>query len=392
LHQKFADGTKGNFALLIIQFRKIRMPSASPPPVFGIVPWNEQSTNPYQRLTAQGLEAIGVQVTKIPYSPFNPLSKALQGTPADVLLLDWVHSFYTSPGLASTLVKTLAGALDRHKIRDRTVPIIWNIHNLHRHDNRHRQLEQWSFRQLARAVDGIRVFNEGSIPQVRQYLALPASTPIRYIPHGNYTGILGRDPHLDLSAHWGIDPDDWVLLIPGALREGKGIIPFVKTFCAYHQKMRNPRLKLVIAGSPQTPTLAHALREVVGTHPAVRLHLHYIPDAQLLNFLDLARFVVLPYENMLNSGMAALALSAGKPVLASELFAGHFPENLVFTGKLTEVQSLGTLLERAQRTDQEEIEKEALAFAKTLEWRAIAEKLRIFGAELSNKYPTRNLA
>lgn len=367
------------------------MPSAPPPLTVGIVPWNESSTNPYQRLTAQGFEEIGVQVDKIPYSPFEPLSKALQGTSADVLLLDWVHSFYTSPGLISTLVKTLAGVRDRHKIRHRTAPIIWNIHNLHRHDNRHQPLEQWSFRQLARAIDGVRVFNERSIPEVREYLALPTATPIRYIPHGNYTEILGRDPYLDLNQQLDIGPDDWVLLIPGDIREGKGVVPFVKTFCAYQQTKPNPRLKLVVAGKPQTTALARDVAEAASTHPSVRLHLHYIPDDQWLNFMDIAHFVVLPYENMLNSGMAALALSAGKPVLASALFTGHFPESVVITGNLTNIESLGVLIERAQRVNQEEIKEKALEFAQTLEWRAIAEQLRIFGEELLSQYPTRNL-
>jgi glycosyltransferase involved in cell wall biosynthesis len=339
---------------------------------------------------AQGFEEIGVRVDKIPYSPFDPLSKALQGTSADLLLLDWVHSFYTSPGLVSTLVKTLAGVRDRHKIRHRTIPIIWNIHNLHRHDNRHQRLEQWSFRQLARSVDGVRVFNERSIPLVRECLGLPTTTPIRYIPHGNYTGILGHDPHLDLHQQLGIKPDDWVLLIPGDIREGKGVVPFVKTFCAYQHAKPNPRLKLVVAGKPQTPTLARDVVEAAGTHPSVRLHLDYIPDAQWLNVLDIAHFVVLPYENMLNSGMAALALSAGKPVLASELFTGHFPESVVFTGNLTHIESLGILIERAQRVNQEEIRGKALEFARTLEWRTIAKQIRTFGEELLHHYPTRN--
>ncbi|WP_373330834.1 glycosyltransferase [Salmonirosea aquatica] len=336
---------------------------------------------------AQGFEKVGVQIDKIPYFPFEPLSKTLRITSADVILLDWVHSFYTSPSLIPTVVKTLAGIRDRHKIRHRQVPIIWNIHNLHRHDNRHQLLEQWSFRQLARAVDGIRIFNQCSTSVVQEYLALPASTPIRHIPHGNYSEILGRDPNLDLNQKLGIESEDWTLLILGEIREGKGVVPFVKTFCTYNQN--NPGLKLVVAGKPQNSTLARDLMETAATYSSLRLHLQYVPDCQLLNFLDLARFVVLPYENILNSGMAALAFSAGKPVIASELFVGHFPENIVLTGNLHDVQSLGLLIERARQLDEKETRKKVLEFAKTLEWSVIAEQIRLFGEELLMRYPTK---
>lgn len=353
------------------------------PLTFGILPWNQQAANPYQQLMAAGMENIGLRVERLSYHPFSPISKAIESSSSDVLVLDWVHSFYTSPSLISTLLKTWAGVFDRRKILTRTVPIIWNIHNLHRHDNRHRRLERWSFRQLARTVDGIRVFNQNSVPVVREYFDVPAHVPVRYIPHGNYRQITGHDPALNLPGRLGVEPTDFVLLLPGEIREGKGVISFIKSFCACC--LPNSEVKLVVAGRPQNTALVEELT-AAAIYPNVILHLNHIPDGQWLNFLELAHFVVLPYERILNSGMALLALGAGKPLLASECFAGQFPENIALTGPLAKPAALGPLISRARRLDREQMRLRALEFSKSRDWDTIAVQLRDFGQELLAKY------
>ncbi len=362
--------------------------SVSPRPLtFGVLPWNIQTTNPYQELMAEGMEKIGLGVERLTYQPFLPISQALANSDADVLLLDWAHSFYTSPGTAATLLKTAAGMLDRRRVRHRRIPIIWNVHNLHRHDNRHRTLEQWSFRRLARTVDGIRVFNQNSVLHVRDYLAVPDQIPVRYIPHGHYNQLLGHDSKLDLAEKFGVKSSDFVLLVLGEIREGKGVVGLAKSFCTGRQP--GSGVKLIIAGRPQNQSLASELDEVSAAHPDITLHLDYIPNAQMLNFLDLAHFVVLPYERMLNSGMALLALGAGKPLLATEVFQGQFPPDLVLTGPLADPTALIRVVSKARQLDQTQLRRGALDFIKSRDWTIIAEQLHSFGQDLLTKYTTK---
>ncbi len=350
-----------------------------------IYPWNEASVNPYQKLTEGGFRANDVIVNKLNYKTFLPLSHALKHSQADLLLLDWVHSFYTSKSRWLTFAKMLSGIADQWKMKNRKTPIIWNIHNLHRHDGLHKTAERWSLSRLAGKVDGIRVFNEASVAVVRTYFKVPDAVPIRWIPHGNFISVLDGCIDTGLPRHIDIRKDDFVLLIPGEIREGKGIGSFVSTFAAHFRGETN--LKLIIAGRPQSKDLREEILRRANAAPNIFFHPEFMPEEQLSGFFNIADFVVLPYDNILNSGMALMAFSAGRPVIASKAFEGHFPAGICLATDLHNPVSLKKTIHEARLQNPAYLRQQTLEFAGRHSWPDITAGLLSFGNELLRRRP-----
>src|SRR6266536_2454601 len=149
----------------------------------GILPW--VGKDQHQINFAEALEKQGYLVERITYRKGLPLSNALKKN-IDLLILDWVHSFFISDSFLISAIKTFLQFADRQLIRNREVPVIWNMHNLHRHDKKFFKLEQYNFRKLAACANGIRVFNDYSVKEVREYLRLNDHYPIMSIPQGVY--------------------------------------------------------------------------------------------------------------------------------------------------------------------------------------------------------------
>ena len=142
--------------------------------IIGIYPWVDVENNSgdkHQTLFANALEGEGFTVTRIKYKRGFPLTNALK-TNVDVLILDWVHSFYTSQSLLNTLVKSFLGTLELTFIAICNRTIIWNLHNLQRHDGKYQRIEKFCFQQLAKKVNYIRVFDQSHVNKVSQYLKI----------------------------------------------------------------------------------------------------------------------------------------------------------------------------------------------------------------------------
>ena len=315
----------------------------------GILPWSPETPNPYQRLTAKSLQDLGYQVIDCKYIPFFPISNVVYlNNEIDGLVLDWVHSFYTSQTKYLTYLKSLCGPLDMFFGKKRKFPIIWNIHNLHRHDMRFVNLETRSLRMLSRNVDGIRVFHPGNVEVVRRQLNIPKQTPIIDIPQPNYTEHYNHYPVLNLREELNIPNDHLVLMIFGSIRRGKGILNFLQSFV----RSNTPNTTLVVAGNIVEPSLEEVVSNYKG-HERIKLVLRHIQDLEVKSFFELADIIVLPYEQILNSGVATLALGFGKPILANKIegLSQNLSNEFAFIEDLFDPEYLGMCLSKLKSSD-----------------------------------------
>jgi glycosyltransferase involved in cell wall biosynthesis len=310
----------------------------------GILPWSP-SSDAHQRNFKTALEEQGVRCTAIPYHFGLPLYKASR-YPMDLLVLDWVHSFFISKSYPTTLVKTSLSYLDRMLTANRSYPIIWNMHNLHRHDKLHQSIEHYNFKRFARHVDGIRVFSEAAIDMTRYYLELPSDYPIQAIPQIEY---LVHHQTVELLVPK-TDPKDLHLLFFGTIREGKGLEKFIESF----QEANVPNVKLVIAGRPVDALVNTKVQHLIHKNGNNIQYINrFIAEEELASLFASADAVVLPYEYILNSGVVLLANKFLKPIVATDitLFKQQLSSEYAILENLFQVDCLVRALEQLKKSD-----------------------------------------
>jgi len=85
----------------------------------------------------------------------------------------------------------------------------------------------------------------------------------------------------------------------------------------------------VIAGRPRTEQIRRGLDQLAARDSRILLRPDHVADSELQNYLRAADVVVLPYQEILNSGSAVLALSFDRPVLMPRLGAAEDLERLM---------------------------------------------------------------
>jgi glycosyltransferase involved in cell wall biosynthesis len=356
-----------------------------------IFPNSIDSSNPYQQLFAKSLENLGATVVFPSYkNPFPILQCIIKCWDFDIIIFDWLHSVYTSKSITSTISKTILGEIERIiiKLFPYKPVLIWNLHNLHRHDLAFQDFERWSFTRLSTTVDGIRVFNELSLKLAAEYLKLREQTIIKSIPHGNYIEVYEGIGFTSLRKEWNVKDDDIVLLLFGGLREGKGILKFINIFSSVSNSY--PNIKLIIAGKPENISFEKEIRFLATGNDSIVLKLELIPNSEVPSFFHSSNYAVLPYDHILNSGSAVLAMGFGKPIIANaipiflELLKPSFSfvENIHSEQGFTKIINL---IMSETKPMKSEMALNAKIEAHALSWHEIAKQVIIYAEELKER-------
>ena len=173
--------------------------------------------------------------------------------------------------------------------------------------------------RLYRLADRVIVHNQTSRNELIDVLQV-APEKIHVIPHGNYLDTLGRVPSVSQARQTlNIASDAKVVLFFGQIKEVKGLDLLIAALPKVFVSV--PEAVLVIAGRPwKNDFTQYAQRiEELGIAGLCRLHIRFIPDAEVASFYAAADVVVLPYRHIYQSGVVLLAMSYGKAVLVSDL-------------------------------------------------------------------------
>jgi glycosyltransferase involved in cell wall biosynthesis len=197
---------------------------------------------------------------------------------------------------------------------------------------------------------------------------------ISVVPHGNYINYYPNT--IDRAAarkRLAIRNDRRVLLFFGAVKAYKGVVDFTRIFS--RQKMAG--VEWVIAGTGHDPETVAALSDLAEGHGNIRLHMQFIDPSDVQMYMNAADIVVLPYRETLSSGAVLLAMSFGKPVMASA--KGHLEELLdESTGFLYEPECENSVRETlhvistVSRERLNQMGQRCLARAETFDWQSIS--------------------
>jgi glycosyltransferase involved in cell wall biosynthesis len=156
--------------------------------------------------------------------------------------------------------------------------------------------------------------------------------------------VLGESAKRDLIESWPVTPPVYVIphgdegifasnALPGAELTGPVVLSFgtitaykgVDTLCKAWPTVRHhvPDAELVIAGAVGADVGQSALRAHAAGLAGVNLSLGYVPVQDVSSYFERARCVVLPYKRSSQSGVAHLAHTLRRPVVAT--WVGDIP-------------------------------------------------------------------
>ncbi|MFC7402659.1 glycosyltransferase [Citricoccus sp. GCM10030269] len=334
--------------------------------------------NPFQALCYSAFGEHGLAVTPVtdPWS-FRALMSLQGQTRGVVYHLHWL-AFITQG--AATAAEARAN-IDRFlaeidRFRQAGGKLVWTVHNVINHDAAFLDEELRLQQAIADAADLIHVMSEDTPELVQDFLRLPRERVI-CVPHpsylGSYEDYLPRD-HARIML--GLEPDEIVYAVVGAIKAYKGIERLVEAFNLALERSDRPR-RLIIAGGADSDRSTRELIRQLRMHPYVLVQDRRVPGDHVQRLLRAADVMVLPHERALNSGGALLGPSFGLPLVAGRVgvLPGLLSEEFTEFANGTSAGEWADALERADRLTAPAARDAAAAFAERHHTRVISPQL-----------------
>lgn len=229
----------------------------------------------------------------------------------EVFHLHWptpVTESVATPEEAEHRTTEFLGAIDTY--RERGGKFLWTVHNVLPHDASNRDAAVRLHKGLARAADAIHVLSAATAAAVADEYDLPSGS-ITVIPHSSYHGIYGgRLSRAEACRAIGAAENLTNVLFFGQVRPYKGLEHLIDALSEVDEA--GAKFQLLLAGKP-APAVQPILDALAARKtPAVRA-LRFIGDDEVATWFSAADVVVLPYQNVLNSGTMHLAATFGVP-------------------------------------------------------------------------------
>jgi len=269
--------------------------------------------NPYLNLMSLAPRASGYEFRGA--TLFESLLKmAGELEPNDVLHLHW-----TAPILqrAATEAEAEAG-LARFRelldgLRDRSIRVIWTVHNQLPHELAYRDAEIALYRLLAERADAIHVMSPSTAAVLAGICELP-SDRIRQIPHPSYLGVYGVPPsRSEARRALGVEQLAPTVLFLGQMRPYKGLGTLLGALRLLSQEGR-PLPTLLLAGAA-TPEVRAEIESLIPEGLDVVSKFEFVPDGEVSTWFAAADLAVFPYTAILNSGSVHLSAAFGVPAM-----------------------------------------------------------------------------
>ncbi len=292
-----------------------RMPVEGPEPVvWSFTPY--YTGNPFQnvlytRFATQSLVAA-------PTFRATDLLVTTRNWPGDVPLvvhLHWLNQVLARAAddrAADRAVAEHAEMLDT--LKSRGARLVWTVHNVLPHDARFEAQEVRLREQVVQRADLVHVMSSRTVEAVEDWFSLPHEK-IYQCDHPGYQGVypdwIGRT---EARRRLRIPDGAVALLLTGAVKPYKGLADLLEAVDRV-SRVRPGEIVLIVAGKPDEAPETRDFVAAAAAHPAVRLLPVQVPDVDIQVLMRAADLVALPYRRSLNSGVLALALSFGRPVL-----------------------------------------------------------------------------
>ncbi|MFD1514914.1 glycosyltransferase [Halomarina rubra] len=333
-------------------------------------------SNAYQRHLRDSINERGYDVRMIGADRPLPLLGAVRdyGRP-DVFHINWLHRHFVTDSSVLTTLLAFRLLFELVVLRALGVEIVWTVHNLVEHSRRTPRLELVVRRAAAMLCDRIIVHCESARELVVDTYRLPDSTAdrIEVVPHGHYIDSYPNEVSVEAAREdLGYEDDHTVYLYFGLIRPYKNVPDLVRTFST----IDDPDARLLVVGNPMGDDLESEVRALCSRDDRVTCELRFVPDEEIQRYMNAADAVVLPFEEVLTSGTAILAMSYGKALIApragcvAELLDGD--DTLGYAPR--DPDGLRSSLVAASSVDLDAAGRYNHELAATLDWEGIADR------------------
>jgi beta-1,4-mannosyltransferase len=272
--------------------------------------FKNRHTNEFQFLLYSEMQTLGHSVREFDVQLRTPRRP-------DIIHLHWPEGLVLHASLLKTLIRITVFFLALMVYRFYGSKVVWTIHNLRSHETYHPRVERWFWNRLYRFLDGWVALSRSTLAEADRNLIL-RRLPREVIPHGLYP----VDPNLSgprraLSHHFGLPEEMRTFLVFGRIRVYKQIPALMDLW----RGSRPDGAVLVIAGDGD-PAEVEKIRRLTGESGGAIVFINSTLSARERDDLfHMSTGVIIPYGEILNTGVAFLALAHGRPCLAPRIGA-----------------------------------------------------------------------
>ncbi|MFM9857217.1 glycosyltransferase [Pseudoxanthobacter sp. M-2] len=191
--------------------------------------------------------------------------------------------------------------------------IFWTVHNVMPHEMEHPDAFLSFRRRLGKLSDGILVHTPEAVSVLAEQ-GIQEPLKIILLPHPSYVDMYPADA----SAQGAERGDHKIVLVFGLIRRYKAIHRVIESFSDKFARENRCRLEIVGKGVPGD-SYPSEISALAARRKHVTFREEHIPDTQIGPIMGSAECVILPYERLLTSGVAMLALSYGTIVVGPRL-------------------------------------------------------------------------
>lgn len=201
-------------------------------------------------------------------------------------------------------------------VRDWRTQIIYTVHNVLPHDTGQHYAEAYC--SIYHAVDTLICHTDGAKKQLVCDFGV-SDERIWVIPHGPLSAELKILPTHEARDQLGIPHEAPVGVLFGYIRPYKGIDFLLRTWERVANQL--PDALLILAGHGEDNYQQEIKQQIAsrGLDQRVETRFYFIPEQELSLIVSAADILLYPYQNITQSGALLTGLTAGKPIVATNV-------------------------------------------------------------------------
>ena len=246
--------------------------------------------NPYNALLAENLpQNITTRYLQWPLTLLERI---------DVVHLHWPEQLIRHSTKIGRLAKRSLAVLLLLRIYIAGIPVIETLHNVRPHEPGD-HFESWFLRALRSRTS--------LVVRMNDFTPTPDGVASRLILHGHYRLWYPASDKAVIPGR---------ILLFGMLRGYKGVDSLLSASREIDGLSQVSSIRIV--GRPESKELAARVAAAASEQSALSYRLEFLPEQELSDEIASAEAIILPYEDLHNSGAALLALSLGRPIIARD--------------------------------------------------------------------------
>lgn len=270
---------------------------------------------PYNSLLYTSLTDLGVQVRE-----FRGMCVTRGRT--DLLHIHWPESLIAAKNPVRAWLTAQEYRLCFRVARRRGIKIVWTIHDLAPHDLVYPGIELPFWQDFVRRADGVIALTHEGLKLARARYARLREVPAFVIPHGHFREVYPRTLSREQARRMlGVASSEFVITYFGQIRPYKNVPRLIRAF----RDSDDAQTRLFVCGRiSKRVNMEEEIRTAAAGDSRIQLVLRYIEANEIESYLTASDLIVLPYNDVLNSGSAFLGLSFDRPILVPDV--GALPE------------------------------------------------------------------